>query len=390
VFVLLTVLGAAEQCSVYIPQQCLYQVSSFKHIPVTQYLPTRANAPGVFLSDGCPIHSAGIFKVNASNCYDYQNSEPSACLHGVLGFHVYESGGFRRRVLTGENGYCSWKPNCIEGEVVTILGDSMMRQLFSRLVSLFRGYEQVVDHIAHVHAIYRVCKEGDEYVTFGEPGTMLPTMLPIEMVDKHLTLNPLPCSTAQTTVYHLFSPTFFDQAIYFRALQNSMRLTESFVIGVHYWDMSANVPLYYFAALANLAARVKRIVIVGTPTRRVPLQHEAGLTRLALQKRNSHIKSWVANQRAKGLPIVFLDFDFFANLPAAPLGDTGDNWHYQCLLIPNKLDGLADFQPKKSKNTWQVTWGNTSASFIRMQEDGTCFDDMNRALWMALSDSLCL
>jgi hypothetical protein len=39
-----------------------------------------------------------------------------------------------------------------------VLGDSLMRQLFSRLVHMMRGHARVVDYKMHTHASYSVCQ----------------------------------------------------------------------------------------------------------------------------------------------------------------------------------------------------------------------------------------
>jgi hypothetical protein len=39
-----------------------------------------------------------------------------------------------------------------------VLGDSLMRQLFSRLVHMMRGHSRVVDYKMHTHDSYSVCQ----------------------------------------------------------------------------------------------------------------------------------------------------------------------------------------------------------------------------------------
>lgn len=39
-----------------------------------------------------------------------------------------------------------------------VVGDSLMRQLYSRLVHMMRGHSRVVDYKMHTHAAYAVCE----------------------------------------------------------------------------------------------------------------------------------------------------------------------------------------------------------------------------------------
>jgi hypothetical protein len=39
-----------------------------------------------------------------------------------------------------------------------VVGDSLMRQLFSRLVHMMRGHSRIIDYKMHTHASYTVCQ----------------------------------------------------------------------------------------------------------------------------------------------------------------------------------------------------------------------------------------
>lgn len=60
---------------------------------------------------------------------------------------------------------------CLKGKRIAIMGDSLMRQLFNRLISLIRGDPVTVDHYFHQHAWYRwdTVTDTDE-LTFLPPG----------------------------------------------------------------------------------------------------------------------------------------------------------------------------------------------------------------------------
>ena len=177
-----------------------------------------------------------------------------------------------------------------------------MRQLFTKLISIYRGSDIALDYSTHVHSVYRVCKEEDNFEYFGQPGTVLPTLAPTDVINKHLTLPRLKfCSRNPTVIYNFFAPTFYDQALSFRALLARSLKQHTLIVGVHYWEMSSAVPLFYLGALSDLAASLKHLIIVGVPTIRVSPTHEMGLTRQALQNRNAHLRNWVARQDRKSV-----------------------------------------------------------------------------------------
>ena len=371
-----------NECRKYFPSECMFAVSPFTPVSASVFLPNTADSPGIFLPNGCPFHLGGSFrKVNGSFCS--ANERFCAAQEQSFQDERQQQVGFKADEVCGWQGMSK----CLSGKIVFVLGDSMMRQLFVTLVSLYRGLgNSIVDYATHVQAVYRVCGEEDQFEYFGEPNTMLPTVPPTDLIDKHLSLSPLlQCSSKPTIVYNLFSPTFFDQSLFFRALTSHPTKDEILIVGVHFWEHTATVPHFYLGTLSELASRGNSVVIVGVPTIRVSPTDEGGTVLQSLQRRNSHLKSWVASQRRKGAPIYFLDFDFLAHLPNAPLGDTGNNWHYQCYLIPTK------HQTHKSRNSWRVTWPNTTIfnEQIRMQGDGTCNDEMNREVWALIFKNIC-
>lgn len=55
----------------------------------------------------------------------------------------------------------SWAWMCnaeVHRETLQVLGDSLMRQLFSRLVHMLRGHSRAVDYKMHTHASYSICQ----------------------------------------------------------------------------------------------------------------------------------------------------------------------------------------------------------------------------------------
>lgn len=49
---------------------------------------------------------------------------------------------------------------------ILVLGDSLMRQLHARLVHMFRGTPQPIDHRIGGMARYAVCRAGDSFTIF--------------------------------------------------------------------------------------------------------------------------------------------------------------------------------------------------------------------------------
>ena len=47
--------------------------------------------------------------------------------------------------------------------IITVIGDSMMRQFFLRLVMMMRGQQRLLDYHLHTHAQYFVCREADAF-----------------------------------------------------------------------------------------------------------------------------------------------------------------------------------------------------------------------------------
>ena len=46
---------------------------------------------------------------------------------------------------------------------IVVVGDSMMRQFFLRLVTMMRGQKRMMDYHQHAHAMYAVCREADMF-----------------------------------------------------------------------------------------------------------------------------------------------------------------------------------------------------------------------------------
>ena len=49
------------------------------------------------------------------------------------------------------------------GAPLLVIGDSMMRQFFLRLVMMMRGQQRLLDYHLHTHAQYSICKEADVF-----------------------------------------------------------------------------------------------------------------------------------------------------------------------------------------------------------------------------------
>lgn len=119
---------------------------------------------------------------------DYAASSPRSALPVCDASH--EDIMWRRGELDEDTGF--WKPadcrlpsgitrtklkQCLRGKRLAVMGDSLMRQMFNRLISIIRGDPVSIDHYYHQHSFYRwdMAAEQDElrHLPFGCDEDML-------------------------------------------------------------------------------------------------------------------------------------------------------------------------------------------------------------------------
>jgi hypothetical protein len=218
----------------------------------------------------------------------------------------------------------------LQKHLMVFFGDSMLRQLFHRLVWHLRGLEEVVEHYYHGHAIYARNATHDRFVVgeqdiFGQKHTGLP-MEPHEVLQ-----NP------SILMIFIFEPVLKDTTHVKRLLQPTYLpdYQKVLVSGIHYWlkdrtnDTLIMQSMNDSIAIPPPPAESKRKPVI-------PIWYPSGATQF-------HTRHMAFLAYAKGLG--------YHILPSIELADTKvflpnrkDQVHYQCayttwLHEPLTLDG---------------------------------------------------
>ena len=88
----------------------------------------------------------------------------------ATGFWVSNTGWIPDPHLLGQYGWFSPSEllGCLSGRVLVFEGDSLLRQIFLRLIWWLRGTTHLVEHFFHRHAIYTFNATDDHFVILGE------------------------------------------------------------------------------------------------------------------------------------------------------------------------------------------------------------------------------
>ena len=292
------------------------------------------------------------------------------------------------------------------GSPLVVIGDSMMRQFFLRLVMMMRGQQRLLDYHLHAHAQYAVCHEADSFristsssnITAGSPNNehlkakaasfFRMTNGPGRFAGRDALQR---CSRKPTEFHYMHSPKWKNQASilpeYFNNIAPGVRPV--LLTSVGYWESSSTIPDYYLAALDALKDRARKIIVVGVPTVRVPTEERKEVLRV----RNNFMKQWVQD---RGEPYAFLDFDALSVASHPPPGGSLNNWHYMCsvawriacttcdLVQVDHSEGFNELGERVTPP--QILQGNIER--IHATEDGMCVDEMNRNLWQVVFNIL--
>jgi hypothetical protein len=290
------------------------------------------------------------------------------------------------------------------GSTLAVMGDSMMRQFFLRLVMMIRGQTRLIDYHQHSHAQYAVCREADAFrvsTSTANETSVLPN-------NAHL-LGRIPsffrgkdgpgtlitqtsmtkCSRAPVEFHYLHVPRFVNQIESIPKYLKTLPLGSKpvLLLSVGYWQNGDEVPEEYLEVLKNNAHKVRKVFLVSVPTVRV-VNEEA---RASYKVRNAFIKDWVA---AQGEPFAFLDYDTMSLAEHPPPGGSSNNWHYMCsvawrihcvycdLVRLDHQNGVNEF----GEPLPQFPVGNVER--VLATEDGSCSDEMNRNLWQSVFNTL--
>lgn len=290
------------------------------------------------------------------------------------------------------------------GSPIAVMGDSMMRQFFLRLVMMIRGQKRLIDYHQHAHAQYLVCREADMF----RISTSVSNESSVAPNDGHL-LAKIPsffrttsgpgtlmaetamakCSRAPVHLNYLHLPRFVNQIesipAYLKSLPPGVKPV--LLISVAYWQNGEEVPEEYLTMLSDVAPKVRKVFIISVPTVRVVSKEK----REMYIARNTFMKGWV---ESKGEPFAFLDYDGISLSKHTPPGGADNNWHYMCsigwrtscancdLLRVDHSNGVNEF----GEPVPQMPVGNVER--IMSTEDGVCADEMNRNLWQIVFNTL--
>ena len=290
------------------------------------------------------------------------------------------------------------------GSPVAVMGDSMMRQFFLRLVMMIRGQKRLIDYHQHSHAQYSVCREADMFrisTSIANESSVLPN-------DGHL-LAKIPsffqatsgpgtfmahkamskCSRAPVQIHYMHVPRFVNQVRSVPAYLSSLPLGVKpvLLLSVGYWQKGTEVPEDYLQILKDAAPKSRKIFIVSVPTVRVVSEEKTEDYRA----RNAFMKSWVAEQ---GEPFAYLDYDTISSAKDSPPGGADNNWHYMCSLAWRLSCTYCDLV-RIDHHDGVDTFGEPIPQFpvgnlerIMSTEDGSCADEMNRNLWQVVFNTL--
>ena len=299
---------------------------------------------------------------------------------------------------------------------ITVIGDSMMRQFFLRLVMMMRGQERLLDYHIRTHVQYHVCKEADSFrVTSptpdGSTGEESSQHLRDVVTNGFFTMQNGAglfnakhalerCSHLPRELHFLNAPLYSSQNALLPLYMESVAaagIKPVIVTAVGYWENPTVVPEKYLNTLLNLTDQASKVVIVSVPTAKVntiaksadkPSQFEVITTR------NRFMKEWVRQQQQTGShpdKFLFLDLDAMSQAENRPPLPAGADKHYICSIWWEskscKTCPPVIIDEKSSLNSRpQIPRG--SIKKIQVTEDGACGDETQRNAWQVLLNAL--
>lgn len=225
---------------------------------------------------------------------------------------------------------------------LVVMGDSMMRQLYLRLVLMMRGQHRTLDYKMHTHAMYHTCDEADAFRIsrnngYGGVGNSAydPEYLSGPVIGKFFEQQEGPglvafqrslkrCKKAPVKLHYLMAPTYLNQTLalkrYMAFQAKSSSVKPILVLSVGYWEV--NPEAYrpaYLEALLSLKKRVSKVFLVGVASKYA----KEGRRKQEYQSRNSVVRDWAA---AQGEPFQYVSYDMLTEIPyprppAPPGGD---------------------------------------------------------------------
>jgi hypothetical protein len=281
---------------------------------------------------------------------------------------------------------------------LVVIGDSMMRQFFLRLIMMMRGQERHLDYRLHTHAQYLLCDDRDAfrisaYSKSGESGsyniTYLREQIPsffslekgpgLEVAKKTLSL----CSKKPIEMHYIMAPSFGTQTPAIRKYQQVFKTSNTkpiYVVYVGYWEGIDFVPAFYLQSLSLLRDKATKVFLIGVVTG----YKTAGQRRDAYHRRNEQMKNWA---REQGAPFFYVDYDSLTTTMSEPkpAGPIGKDTHFMCAIVWHRtskptvqINNASQFTELEA----QIPVGKMEK--LQMTQDGKCADETNRNLWQMI------
>jgi hypothetical protein len=296
---------------------------------------------------------------------------------------------------------------------ITVIGDSMMRQFFLRLVMMMRGQERLLDYHIRTHVQYHVCKEADSFricspTPDGSTGQESSQHLREVVTKGFFTMQNgaglynakkalEKCEHPPRELHYLSSPLFSSQGAILPLYLDSLPVGVKPVIvaAVGYWENPLIAPEKYLRVLLETAERASKVVVVSVPTAKVSTEwksEDRPSQFHVITTRNKFMKEWVKEQQ-KTHPdkFIFLDFDAMSMAENRPPLPSGSDKHYICSIWwqppscktckPVIIDEKSSFSRRP-----EIPQGNITR--IQAPEDGMCTDETQRNAWQVLLNAL--
>jgi hypothetical protein len=301
---------------------------------------------------------------------------------------------------------------------LVVFGDSMMRQLYLRLVMAMRGQHRLIDYTIHTHAQYLTCDAADAFrlsphayrtsednadsSILLDEDYVRETIAPFFHMEHGPGLAAARRSLARCAGHRIseldfvFAPEFDHQTLairlYMETLASMDHAKPVVVVSVGFWEGDPIIPETWLNTLGSLRGRVSKVFVVGVATEYSSEEEEKCRRRKnAYFARNAAMKAWC---RRQGAPFVYVDFDLMSSVPGPrpPIPLRGDK-HFMCRMGYGDDPGakvVLDRSPEGRNALGMETPQVTTAQLKRLTvtEDGHCADFTNYNLWQMMLNAL--
>eukprot|EP00798_Chlamydomonas_sp_ICE-L_P018523 gene18523-25029_t len=230
---------------------------------------------------------------------------------------------------------------------LVMIGDSMARQLFWRLVTLSRGDSYMIDITHHSHCQYRLYNTRDSLEVTRRSDTLVSwwnsSIGAVQGCSSDQDLGN--CEDPLLEVIFVWAPKYMDTA---REVKRLAQTLQAKTIEMNGTDRS------------------RRFVRAGQEGMVTPIQG-----------RNAWLKSWADTSYRSPLATV-VPFDEMSRSARVPTGLFNENWHYGC-----ELQQWGDYFVNPAIN---VTYSTTC---LVPDDAGTCQDHMNAEVWRVIANLMC-